>query len=66
MFRALLQPSSVYLYKNTDKIQQTATLLKSQAISTALRISVLLTGSITTTYNIKTQNLIAFNKLNFI
>jgi len=33
MFCSLLWPSSEYLHKNTDKTQQTATLLKFQAIS---------------------------------
>jgi hypothetical protein len=56
----------VYLHKNTDKIQQTATLLKSQAMCPVPRISVLLTGCITTTNKINTPNLIVFNNLNFI
>ena len=32
MFRSLFRLSSVYLHKNTDKIQQNVILLKSQAI----------------------------------
>ena len=46
MFRWLLRSSSGYVHNNTEKMQQTATLLMFQAISTVLRISVLLTGCI--------------------